>query len=333
MGRIAIVIGLLYAFSLKGQDPLYSQYFMTPVQLNPAFAGVAESPFLACNYRLQWPGITTTYSTFSLTYDQFFETSNLALGAHILSDAAGEGALRTTKAAGILAYRLALNRNTYIRGGLELSYVQRRLNWEKFIFYDGLQANNGPYTPGGSSIPSKETAPSNLRRGYLDISSGLLLYHPKYFAGVSFDHMNTPLDDFLQNDEQNYKGLPIRMTWILGYKFSSGKKKSDKNELFVTPSVLWARQAGFSQANLGAYFGLSGFFGGVFYRMAGSTPDAVIFNLGLRNGNFKIGYSYDVTTSGLGLNESGGSHEIGISHIFGDGKPKSIMNDCINLFR
>lgn len=333
MIRSAFLIFFCYSIILQSQDPIYSQYFIAPAQMNPAFTGVAFSPYLATNYRLQWPGITTTYSTFSLTYDQFFETSNLAFGAQLLSDAAGEGALRSTKAAGMVAYRLKLGKETYIRGGVEFAYVQKRLNWEKFIFYDGLLANNGPYTPGGSSIPSKEIAPSNLRRGYIDISSGLLLHNPNYFIGLSFDHMNTPLDDFLQNEEQNYIGLPIRMTFLSGYQFDFGNPNKNGLTTFVTPSLLWAKQGSFTQLNLGGYFGVSQLFGGLFYRLSGSNTDALIFNLGLRNSNLKIGYSYDFTLSGIGINASGGSHEIGIGYIFGDGRPKSIMNDCINLFR
>lgn len=333
MLRSAIIIFCFSSIILQGQDPIYSQFFMTPMHINPAFAGVNYSPTIASNYRLQWPGITTTYSTFSLSYDQFFESSNLALGAHILSDAAGEGALNTTKASGILGYRLPINRSTFIRGGIELSYVQRRLNWEKFVFYDGLVANNGAYTPGGSSIPSSEIAPGNLRRGYLDISSGLLLYNSNYFIGISFDHMNTPVDEFLQNDEQNYIGLPIRLTVNGGYQMNIGRPSRDNLQNYFTPSILYVKQGSFQQLNFGGYFGLSQLFGGLFYRLGGGNSDALIINFGIRSNNWKIGYSFDLTTSGISLSGSGGSHEIGMNYIFGDGEPKYKLNDCLNLFR
>lgn len=333
MFRSVIIVFCFSTIILQAQDPIYSQFFMTPMQINPAFAGVNYSPTLASNYRLQWPGITTTYSTFSLSYDQFFESSNLALGAHILSDAAGEGALKTTKAAGIMGYRLALNRNTFIRGGVELSYVQKRLNWEKFIFYDGLVSNNGAYTPGGSSIPSKELAPGNLRRGYLDISSGLLLYNSKYFIGVALDHMNTPVDEFLQNEEQNYIGLPIRLTVNGGYQFNLSRRTKNNLQNYFTPSFLYAKQGGFQQFNFGANVGYSQLFGGLFYRLGGFSSDALIINFGIRSENWKIAYSFDLTTSGISLSGSGGSHEIGLSYIFGQGEPKYKLNDCLNLFR
>ena len=54
------------------------------------------------------------------------------------------------------------------------------------------------------------------------------------------------------------------------------------------------------------------FWGGLNYRI----QDAVSLILGLQYKNFKIGYSYDITTSKLGLSNTGGSHEVMLKYCF-----------------
>ena len=54
------------------------------------------------------------------------------------------------------------------------------------------------------------------------------------------------------------------------------------------------------------------FWGGLNYRY----QDAVSLILGMQYKNFKIGYSYDITTSKLGLTNTAGSHEIMLKYCF-----------------
>jgi len=59
--------------------------------------------------------------------------------------------------------------------------------------------------------------------------------------------------------------------------------------------------------NLGMYLVKGNFVGGIWYR----NFDAFILLLGFQTGNFKIGYSYDVTISRLAVNTAG-SHELSL---------------------
>ena len=70
----------IYIFSLLcvktyAQDPIYSQFYAAPLQLNPAFAGNAYAPFIAANYRSQFASFNNgaAYSTYSVSYDQFLK--------------------------------------------------------------------------------------------------------------------------------------------------------------------------------------------------------------------------------------------------------------------
>lgn len=332
--RVLVVFFLIsLAGSISfGQDPVFSQFHACPIQLNPAFAGDDFNGRLAINYRLQWPGLSAAYNTFSLGYDQFFRRTNLAMGINILSDGAGDGALKSNKISGILGYRLKINDETFIKGGIELAMTQKSLNWQKLIFYDAIAESGGSVTPGGSYLPSKEVEPSNTSRSFLDIGSGFLLYNKNYFFGFSLDHMNTPIDDFLQNEQQNYVGLPLRWSVHGGYQILF--KSRSKNELpsYLSPNFLFTKQAGFSQFNLGLNASYDQVFGGLGFRYSGTNGDAIIITAGMRTQNFKIGYSFDLTVSGITVSEGGG-HEVSLGYIFGESKKISKINDCLNLFR
>jgi len=251
---ILIWLGLCISSNLvRAQDPVFSQFFATPIQMNPAFAGLSEDAHISSVYRLQWPGISAAYNTFALGYDQFFDASNLGLGFQINRDVAGSGALGTSRISSMLSYRLNINDETYIRGGIEASLIQKSLNWQKLLFFDAIESVGGSITPGGSYLPSAEVEPANTRRAYLDIGSGLLLYNSAYYFGLAINHMNTPEDRFLRDNLENYQGLPLRWSVHGGYQFKLGRKAANGLYSFCAPNLLYTRQASFSQLNVGVY--------------------------------------------------------------------------------
>lgn len=315
---------------LKGQDPVYSQFYNAPLVLNPAFAGIHDGSSISMIYRLQWPGLSAAYNTFSLGYDQYLDKSKLGLGLNITSDSAGDGALASTKVSGLIGYKLPITRDVFIRGGIELGFVQKRLNWQKLEFYDAIESNGG-ITPGGGAFPSLEREPTNTSRQMLDIGSGLLLNGTKFYIGISADHLNTPIDNFLSNQEQNYIGLPIRWSFHGGYQFTIVKASKKSYGSYFSPNILYTRQADFSQLNVGSYFAFDQLFLGLWYRQAGGNGDAAILTAGWKVDNIKLAYSFDITLSGINISE-GGAHELGMSYAFYK-KPKSKINECLDIFR
>ena len=114
--------------------------------------------------------------------------------------------------------------------------------------------------------------------------------------------------------------IPLRLN---GYLFKNA---------FVSPNVAIVKQGDFYQVNAGAYLGLDFMFAGVSYRHTiNNNSDAAIATLGFRQGDLKIGYSYDVTVSGI-PSGSGGSHELSLVYILNT-PVESKYNDCFGLFR
>lgn len=61
---------LIFINIINAQDPHFSQYFMSPLTINPALAGTGYGKFrLMSNYRSQWNIGRTPYSTYTVGLD------------------------------------------------------------------------------------------------------------------------------------------------------------------------------------------------------------------------------------------------------------------------
>ena len=64
--------------ALKAQDPIFSQFYSTPMQINPALTGLFKGDLrFIGNYRSQWNKVPVNYMTFSGGVDQKFINTNL----------------------------------------------------------------------------------------------------------------------------------------------------------------------------------------------------------------------------------------------------------------
>ncbi len=329
--RVFIFVLLLTSQVGIAQDPIFSQYYNSPLVMNPAIAGISDEPNFVLNYRNQWPGFPNAYQTYSASYDQFFEYMNSGIGFLIVSDDAGNGILKTNKISGIYSYRVRIRDDHYIKWGFEAGLIQSRLDWDKLVFLDQLDEELGPISPGGTPIPTTEQQPESDSQIYLDIGVGAMYYNKNYYAGFSMKHLNTPDQSFLNVNSNLYSGLPIRMSAQLGteLKFFGGSRKLA--QIIVAPSAIWVRQGPLQQLNVGSMIDFGFFNIGGWYRTSFQNADAIIAGVGFRTGMLKINYSFDYTLSAINLN--GGTHEIGIGINFDDGQSESIYNDCFNIFR
>ena len=209
---VIVVCALVRITSLSAQDPVFSQFYAAPLQLNPAFAGIVYAPNFNLNYRNQWPAINSAYQTYAASYDQFFRDFNSGLGVYVQSDNAGNGIIRTNKGSIAYSYRVRVNSEWELRLGIEAGALQTRLDWSKLVFPDQLDPEFGPVSPGGTPIPSEEDQPDDLNKTYFDIGVGGLVYSRNFYVGRTMKHLNTPGQAYLAFDDNLTNGLPIRWT-------------------------------------------------------------------------------------------------------------------------
>src|SRR5215831_14357541 len=67
---ILVTFCISYSIFLRAQDPHFSQFFSSPLTLNPAFTGKFDGNVrIAGNYRDQWPTINQAYRTGTVSVD------------------------------------------------------------------------------------------------------------------------------------------------------------------------------------------------------------------------------------------------------------------------
>ncbi len=321
--------GILFA-----QDPIFSQFYAAPLQLNPAFAGTAQAPFIAANYRMQYPSFLSgaAYSTFAVSYDQALNRSNSSIGLSVMTDDAGQGIFKKTYASAIYSYKVTIRDDIQAKIGVEAGLIQSNLNWDKLVFFDQLDPITGGLNPDGTPRPTSELRPTELNKTLFDLSTGFLLNAKNFYVGLSAKHLATPNEGFLGANQNLRVGLPIRWSLHGGYEITLKEGNRRHPKVFVTPSVLVVKQSDFAQVVVGAYAGFGPLFSGLWYRQTPTNPDAVILTLGFKQEAFKVGYSYDFSISPL-AGKTGGSHELSLTINLDPNPRKYDYNDCYQMFR
>lgn len=301
---ILVLVGIM-CMDLKAQDAPFSQFYANQLYLNPALAGSARCPRISLNYRNQWPGIPSTYVTYSAGYDQYVNALSGGVGIQAYHDRAGTGIIQTNSVSGMYAYQLAIDRNVSLKAGFQTTFYNKSIDWSQLTFGDMIDARYGFIYPTGE-VPIE--APVNK----LDFSAGALLFTDKFYLGFATHHLTQPDESFFKSTESK---LPRKYTAHAGALIPLDKDNPEDGG--ISPNIIYQRQGEFNHLNLGLYLNKGPITGGVWYRW----NDALIFLVGLYTDQFRFGYSYDVTVSGLGT-QTLGSHEISVTMLFPCREPR-----------
>lgn len=297
-----LAIGILiscFSFEneVKAQDPHFTQFYANPIYLNPAFAGSHRCPRIIFNYRNQWPNISGTFVTTSFSYDMRVEAVSGGLGLHFLNDKAGIGTMGITRFSGMYAYQLAINREFSMAFGFQATYGQKKLDWSKLNFGDMIDPKYGfIYTTNETKNLESVTYP--------DFSAGVLGFSKRFYAGFAVFHLTEPDEAFLTVDSP----LPMKYTGHAGAVIPLDGRYGEST---ISPNVIYQQQQDFRELNLGVYLTKGPIVGGLWYR----NQDAIVALVGFQQDPVKMGYSYDITVSKLGI-VTAGSHEISFQLLF-----------------
>ncbi len=309
LGVILCSISLMQVFA---QDPEFTQFYANPLYLNPAFAGTTKCPRFVMNYRNQWPSLTGTFVTTSASYDQHVETISGGLGLIVMNDRAAQNTLNTTTVSGIYSYQQPINRKFSIKAGFQASYFQKSLDWSKLTFGDMIDPRKG-FIYETNDIPRG----GNVKN--IDFSAGILGFSQMFYGGFAVHHLNEPNESLIVGTSR----LPMKYTVHAGAVIPIKEKYKDGSTL--SPNILYRRQGEFQQLNLGLYVNKGPIVAGVWFRgllFGEKYRDSFIATLGVQNENIRVGYSYDVTISGL-TPATGGSHEVSLAINF-ECRPKRV---------
>jgi len=313
------VIILLMTFFANAQDPHFSQFFASPLTLNPAFTGKFDGTIrVAGNYRNQWPAFNNVYTTSTLSVDfpilknKLPDYDTWGLGILALTDKAGGGVLTNNYMAVSTSYHKALDEDGFQQLGIGFqgTYGQKRLNTNNLKFEDQL-------TPlGFTGVTQDIFNTENLNINYLDVNAGLLYTgstsdNNNFYIGASMYHINRP--------KESFKGG----SWNIATRttISAGGYFPVSDILTLHTSGIYQVQNKATETTIGGALAAvidgestdpSNFYIGSWYRF----NDAIIPYLGLEFAGFRIGATYDINVSSLKAgSQSRGGMEISVIYI------------------
>lgn len=292
------------------QDMQFSQYYASPMDLAPSFAGSTNAGRAVANYRMQWPFVKTYHSA-TVAADYNLAIYNSGVGLILASDLSGTSKLMHKKIGLQYAYNVGINKQWGFRPGVELSYNQLGLNMSDLVFGDEIHFNRP--TTEVNILPNKS---------YLDAAASVLIFSTKYWFGATIKHLMFPNVSMIANSGSST--LPLRTTIFGGGKIDLNGRLGRNNEESIFYSVLYSSQHTFDQFDLGGYWYKAPLVVGIWYRgLPGFkqapddaiNQDAIILVAGYKRTNLTFLYSYDITVSRLFVNTAG-SHEVSVAWLF-----------------
>lgn len=327
---LLLIMGLAIE-PLKSQDPLFTQYFSSPIAINSGFSGVNEGIRLNSQFRLNWINWPTPFKTAQITVESFLPQLNSGLGLRILTDDAGNGVLKTNQLSFVYAYPLQINKNWYIRFGLEGGFNQVQLNWNKLFFEDQID----PFTGLNPSLSVTEIPPNGTNRFELDLGTGILVYKKNIYAGVSLRHLNRNNQSFW-NRSILETGRPMTLSLHGGFDLPIVGRAVGKGDVYLSPMLLFLSNSDSKILQLGSSYHIGQLITGVWARFGSIQPIESMFGLGFKYGIYRIMYTAEIPIDGKGLLRTFGSHELTLSLRFSeafDYISKKSAQKTLNCFR
>ena len=213
------------------------------------------------------------------------------------------------------AYEVKVKRGVFFRPALQLGFVSKTLDFGNLVFYDQMIREGEPSFEVISYGPAK----------YFDASAGALLYSAKAWMGVSVYHMNKPNEAIY---DETIEIIPTRLS------VHGGLRKKIKSNFYskvgkdMVLAFNYQAQGKFDQLDIGVYTELNPVVLGIWYRglpvksnqYQHPNRDSFSALIGFQTGKYKVGYSYDITTSQLAVGNAGGSHEISFTYLWANNR-------------
>ena len=325
---VVICFAVLGSFALSAQDIHFSQFYMSPLNLNPALTGVMNCNVrLVANYRNQWASVlkSNAFKTYSVSYDQRIPVGRydyFGVGGSFWGDKAGELDFATLQGRISASYskRMGGYRNSahYLVLGADVGITQRSVALHK-ARYGTQHDGNGGYN---GALPSYEDFnQDNLL--YPDLSAGILWFSVfdkdnNLYFGAAYGHLNRANVSF---DDQDFEPIYSKFTIHGGGEFLVADR------LGLVPGAVVLMQGPSFEVNAGSSlkFLLGGskrtnqsFQVGAYLRLSNHfessiTSDAVILHTRFDYNDFSLGFSYDINVSSLRpASNSNGSFEFAL---------------------
>lgn len=300
-----MIILLANAIIAFGQDPSFSQFFSSPLNINPALTARINSKWrVIANLRDQWIGPASPYASGTISYDtralekQMSENTVFGIGGMLMYDQAMRSIYKASFASLNLSYNVLLaSGDADHRIGIGVGGIlgTKRVDFSRLYFAEQFIGNGFD-----QNLPTGEPALSNMK-GYLSSSAGILYSFTNetsnFDLGGAVYHINKPKQTFVE-DKNQY--LAARFVGHANFE-------TLLNDVFVlNTNAIYQRQSATNYFSVGGaigYYLTSDYFSqndvllslGLWYW----SKNAIVPYVGFTYSNFQVGLSYDMTISKL----------------------------------
>lgn len=299
---VILLLANLVVVTTWAQDPSFSQFFSSPLNVNPALTANIDGKWrFISNLRNQWVGPSSPYASGTVSFDSRLlenkvpEGSTFGVGGMMMYDKAMQGALKSTYVSLNTSYNITLAEEDATQRlgiGIGLIYGTKQVDFSKLNF--GEQFTGYGFD---TNLPTGEAALSDMKP-YLSSSVGMLYSittdNTNLDIGAAGYHLNRPRQSTLDDPNQY-----LRIRYVSHVNFDTYLS----NQLVLNVNSIYQRQGTTSYFSVG---------GGLGYFLS-DDPENVKLNMGLwywlQNAlvpyigvmyhNIQFGVSYDVSVSKL----------------------------------
>lgn len=320
-----LIVWIFTIPAVKAQEPDYTQYYNVPLYYNPALTGIDKGLKIRLDYRDQWPQYTDDLKSyyFSMDLAERFMPGAGGLGLIFNTNKEGNGFIKRNQIGGSLSARIRMGNYWVSQFGLMVSYIQKQIDNDDFIWSDQLDNLHGLLYPNSSfkGFPNQNIS-------YVDLNLGYAIKYEKHYVsatfGIAVQHVTKP--------NESFSGLEQKLgrKYVFNSDFVILQRSNPKQGFKFNPGLLYEYYAGYHTFMLGGNVAKSVMYGGLWYRSKQSqiyNYQAVAVLVGLnipmvnKYSRVKFMYSYDISVNNMKGN--GGAHEITLRFEF----------DQIHLFK
>jgi len=302
---------------LYAQDVYFSQFYSSPIFLNPSLSGTSKNGRLALNYRNQYPALPAAYKTYALSYDQYFPAIYGGLGFQIMQDEQADGQMKQFNAASSYSYHTKMSRFFSVAAGLEAAYRTNEIDFDKMIFPDQVNPLNGiqPIT--------NELGIHSTRR-FWDFATGITGFFKNTSFGATYHHMvYYEIGDF-GGTQDIYPG---KLTLHFGMTIAKKRNGLKKSDMKWVPLLMYQQQNDYRMIYYGMYFLRNPLMLGFWIKQnTKGQIESFISMVGISVRNLKIRYSYDFPVGNL-RNGTSGAIELSLLYEFDNRNGRSRKGD------
>jgi len=343
---ILVVIASFFITESYAQDPRFSQFYASPLQLNPAMTGVFAGQWRATiNYRDQWASILNNnpFRTMAASFDMRYNVLKrdyVAFGVSVLGDQSGVSNFRQTRGNISASYLKQVGGSGYGPGsqylvaGTQVGLGQNSFDYTNLWFSEQFDNESEILNTNNSNGENAYDATAV----FLDINAGLLWYaviddNTSVYAGGAINHVNAPNITLL--DGQNEV---LYMRWV-GH---AGGEIPLSSELSLLPAFAVMGQGPSLSASAGANIRYTNNdWNEIAIRMGlwthisnkfetGFHTDAITFAAILELDRWNLGFSYDINASSLtSATNSRGAYELSL--IYTQPENRRVRVSCPNF--